>query len=66
MTHSDLIHLMDMKYSGDGAVQCPHEGTPVKSGNGKVYSTHGALGVHSSAAQLVCGRCGYNQPTSQV
>lgn len=66
MTHADMIHLLDQKYSGEGAIQCPNEGVSVKLQNGLVRSNHGALGVHNSGAYLVCGLCGHNQPTSSI
>ena len=65
MTHSDIIHTMDMKYRKK-PVNCPNEGQPVKSQNGQSYSNHGIMQVHKSGADLICGRCGYTQPTSSI
>ena len=65
MTQSDIIYTLDIKYLKN-PVNCPNEGQPVKSQNGQSYSGHGALQVHKSGADLICGRCGYVQPTSSI
>lgn len=62
MEMSDIINLLDKKFSGANAVPCPNEGKPVKSQNGNAYKEHGGLGVHKSGSMLICGRCGYNEP----
>jgi hypothetical protein len=63
MTHADLIHALDQKYSkgSTDAVQCPNEGLGAKSVIGTKY-VHGTLGVHGSGQFLVCGTCNYQQP----
>jgi len=62
---SDIILALDKKYSGANAVPCPNEGKALKVGN-KSFSEHGNMGVHSSGAFLICGRCGAQEPTSRV
>lgn len=66
MEQSDIVNMMDKKYSGDGRVVCPNEGVQAKMQCGQVRSEHGAMGVHSSAAYLVCGVCGSTYPTSRI
>jgi hypothetical protein len=65
MEHADIIVMLDKKYAAE-PVPCSNEGVKVKSQNGNAYDAHGNLQVHRSAAQLVCGRCGANQPISRL
>lgn len=63
----DIVHEMDMKYSGAGAVACPNEGVKVTLEQSKVSSDyHGKMGVHASGAFLVCGWCGARTPTARI
>lgn len=67
MTNADIVHDLDMKYSGADSVPCPNEGKLAKLAQSNVESrTHGAMTVHGSGAYLVCGLCGANQPTARI
>lgn len=65
MTNADIIHILDKKYSGEGAVPCPNEGQKVKDNANRIRTDHGSMGVHVSGAFLVCGVCGANQPVAR-
>lgn len=64
MTVSDIVSMLDRKFYQD-PIQCPKEGTEVRSQTGRVFTEHGNLTVHGSGAYIVCGRCGYNQPVGR-
>jgi hypothetical protein len=62
MNQSDLVALLDKKFSGEKAIMCPNQGKPAALVQSKITtSDHGRLAVHGSGTQLVCGICGYTQ-----
>lgn len=65
MDLTDIVSLLDRKYSDVDAIPCANEGLEVKMQCGQKRTEHGILGVHKSGAYLVCGVCGYNQPVAR-
>lgn len=63
----EFVNLLDKKYSGKGAVNCPNEGKIVKlPQSGIAHQFHGKMAVHGSGAYLVCGVCGAQQPVGRL
>ena len=66
MTVSDIVNLLDKKYSGPDKVLCPNQGKSFTfKSSGKSTEDHGHLAVHGSGSYLICGVCGYNQPVGR-
>jgi hypothetical protein len=62
MSQSDLVAMLDKKYSGPNGVMCPNQGKPaVLVQSKKTTDDHGRMGVHGSGLSLVCGVCGFTQ-----
>ena len=63
MSQSELVSMLDKKYSGSNGVMCPNHGREAKlRQSGKISEDHGRMGVHASGIKLVCGLCGAEQP----